>query len=223
MHTSVDKMFLPKKHYRLCLLEDHIEYREALLEALKSTEEFQIQGVFSNAEDTLEHLQTAEAPDVLIIDLGLPGMDGLDAIRDISTLAPDTKILVLTVFDNKQKVFQALGAGASGYLTKADGLGAIMKGIEDICHGISPLSAEIATMVFNTFSRVKPVSSENDLSERERKVLVELSKGYSRKQIAEELCISIHTVNTHIRTIYHKLQVHNVSGAILKASTAGVL
>lgn len=208
---------------RICLLEDHVEYRESLLEALESVEQFEIAAVFSNAEDALEHLEASEAPDVLIIDLGLPGMDGLDAILKICEIAPETKILVLTVFDNKQRVLQALGAGASGYLVKADGMKAIVKGIEDICHGISPLSAEIASMVFNTFTNVKPASEENDLSEREKDVLVELSKGLSRKQVADQLDISIHTVNTHVRTIYQKLQVHNVSGAIRKASAAGVL
>lgn len=213
----------PAPQTRLCLIEDHVVFRESLCEALESVSHFKIQSVLSNAEDALEYLKESEAPDVLILDLGLPGMDGLDAIPLIRKIAPDTKILVLTVFENKARVFQALGAGASGYLIKSDGLDAIVQGILDACHGTSPLSAEIATMVFNTFSNFKPALPENDLSERESQVLQELSKGLSRKQVAESLNLSRHTISTHIRSIYHKLQVHNVSGAISKAQSMGII
>ena len=208
---------------RICLVEDHIEYRESLEEALNSTEELTVEQVFSNAEDALEYLKQGTAPDIIVLDIGLPGMDGLSAIPQMRQTAPETTLLLLTVYDNKPQVFQALGAGASGYLVKSDGIDAIVKGILDICHGISPLSADIATMVFNTFSKFKPSSPENDLSDREKDVLTALSKGLSRKQVAEELHISLHTVNTHIRTIYQKLHVHNVSGAISKASSLGIL
>ncbi len=208
---------------RVCLVEDHVEFREALSDSLNATGRFEIEATLSNAEDALEHLKDQGAPDVLILDLGLPGMDGIDAIPLIRKAAPETKILVLTVFDNKTRVFQALGAGASGYLIKSDGLRAIVKGIEESCAGIAPLSAEIAKMVFDTFSNFKPASPDVDLSERESEVLRRLSEGLSRKEVAIKLHVSAHTVNTHIRNIYQKLQVHNVSGAVSKASSMGII
>ncbi len=208
---------------RVCLIEDHAEFRATLREALESTEKFAIDAVLSNAEDLFEYFNHSEPPEILILDLGLPGMDGLEAIPLIRKTAPDTKILVLTVFDNKARVFQALGAGASGYLIKSDGLKAIVQGIEDACHGIAPLSADIAKMVFNTFSNFKPASPEEDLSEREAEVLKQLSDGLSRQEVADKLFVSKHTIGTHIRNIYQKLQVHNVSGAISKAASMGII
>ncbi|MDF7825954.1 response regulator transcription factor [Pontiellaceae bacterium B12227] len=211
------------KQIRICLIEDHPDFREALCEALETTDRFEICATLSNAEDAFEYLKESEPPEILILDLGLPGMDGLDAIPLIRQSVPATKILVLTVFDNKARVFQALGAGAMGYLIKSDGLKAIVQGIEDACHGIAPLSAEIAKMVFDTFSTFKPASPEEDLSEREAEVLKLLAEGMSRKEVAEKLFVSKHTVSTHIRNIYQKLQVHNVSGAISKATSMGII
>lgn len=208
---------------RVCLIEDHAEFRETLSEELESTERFTIDAALSNAEDLFEYLNESQSPDILILDLGLPGMDGLEAIPLIRKTAPNAKILVLTVFDNKARVFQALGAGAHGYLIKSDGLKAIVQGIEDACHGIAPLSADIAKMVFNTFSNFKPASPDEDLSEREAEVLKQLSDGLSRQEVADKLFVSKHTVSTHIRNIYQKLQVHNVSGAISKAASMGII
>ncbi|WP_372808507.1 response regulator [Pontiella sp.] len=213
----------PTAPTRICLIEDHADFREALLEALESTGRFDICATLSNAEDAFEFLKESAAPDVLILDLGLPGMDGIDAIPLIRKAAPETTVLVLTVFDNKARVFQALGAGASGYLIKSDGLKAIVQGIEDACHGIAPLSAEIAKMVFDTFANFKPASPETELSERETDVLKLLAEGLSRQEVADKLNVSKHTVSTHIRNVYQKLQVHNVSGAISKASSMGII
>jgi DNA-binding NarL/FixJ family response regulator len=214
---------LPPKRIRIALVEDHADFREALCEALESAGRFNIDATLSNAEDAFDYLKDSEPPEILILDLGLPGMDGLDAIPLIRKAAPQTKILILTVFDNKARVFQALGAGASGYLIKSDGLKAIVQGIEDASHGIAPLSAEIARMVFDTFSNFKPASPEEDLSERETEVLNLLAEGLSRQATADQLFVSKHTVSTHIRNIYQKLQVHNLSGAINKASSMGII
>ncbi|MGD7652204.1 MAG: response regulator [Verrucomicrobiales bacterium] len=211
------------KTTRVCLVEDHAEFRETLRETLESTAKFQIDAVFSNAEDAIDYLHEESAPEVLILDLGLPGMDGLEAIPLLRKAAPETNILILTVFDNKVRVFQALGAGATGYLIKSDGLKAIVKGIEESCEGIAPLSSEIAKMVFATFSKFKPASPEAELSSRETEVLIQLANGLNRQEAADALSISKHTINTHIRNIYQKLQVHNVSGAINKAATMGIV
>ncbi len=213
----------PNEPIKACIVEDHIDFRTILCDAMKSTDRLHCQAAFSNVEDLFDHLKEAEHPDLIILDLGLPGMDGIDAISHLRRLAPETQILVLTVFDNKTRVFQALGAGASGYLIKSDDLHVTVQGIEDAYNGICPLSKEIAQMVFATFSKFKPVSPEAELSAREIDVLEQLSKGKSRQEAADSLFISKHTINTHIRTIYRKLQVHNVSGAVSRAAEIGIL
>lgn len=168
------------------------------------------------------HFRSTEKPDVLVLDLGLPGMDGIDAIPKFHELCPEVKILVLTVFENKTRVFQALGAGAAGYLIKSGGLKAITQGIEDAHQGISPLSSEIAHMVFATFKAFKPTNPDAEITERETEVLQQLANGETRILIADNLNVSRHTVDSHIRNIYRKLQVHNVSGAIKKAAELGI-
>ena len=218
--SDADKPTAPTSVF---LIEDHADFREALREALESTENFEVCASVSNAEDAFEYLKANTAPEVLILDLGLPGMDGIDAIPQLRKLLPESKILVLTVFDNKARVFQALGAGADGYLIKSDGLEAIVKGIEDACHGIAPLSADIAKMVFDTFSTFKPAVADENLSSREIEVLKILAAGSNRKEAAEQLGVSSHTVNTHIRNIYKKLHVHNLSGATSKAAAMGII
>lgn len=207
----------------VCIVEDHAVYRDALCDAIESREQFVIDDAFSTAEDLFEYLEDETPPDLVILDLGLPGTSGIDAIPVIKRIAPTTMALVLTVYNNKAKVFQALGAGASGYLIKSSGMDAIVSGIEDAYHGISPLSAEIAAMVFNTFSQIEPQTTEATLSKREIEVIEQLAKGLSRQEVAESLSISFHTINTHIRKIYEKLQVHNLSGALSKAASMKII
>jgi DNA-binding NarL/FixJ family response regulator len=207
----------------VCIVEDHIDYRTILSEAMESTGRLRCQKAFSNVEDCLDCLAEGVAPDVIILDLGLPGMDGIHAIPLLRKAAPDSQVLVLTVFDNKTRVFQALGAGASGYLIKSDDLAVTIQGIEDAYNGIAPLSAEIAQMVFATFAKFKPASPDEQLSAREIDVLKKLATGQSRQEAADALFISKHTIGTHIKTIYRKLQVHNVSGAVTRAVEMGIL
>ncbi|BDS05913.1 DNA-binding response regulator [Oceaniferula spumae] len=214
----------PSEPINVCIVEDHIDYRTILSDAMASTDRLRCQEAFSNVEDILDHLKEgSNAPDIIILDLGLPGMDGIDAIPLLREAAPQTQVLVLTVFDNKTRVFQALGAGASGYLIKSDDLDVTIQGIEDAYNGIAPLSAEIAHMVFATFSKFKPSSPDEQLSSREIAVLSQLETGASRQEAADALGISIHTISTHIKTIYRKLQVHNVSGAVSEAIAKGLI
>ncbi|CAA6692189.1 MULTISPECIES: response regulator transcription factor [unclassified Lentimonas] len=205
------------------IVEDHIDFREILCEALESTNRLQCIGAFSNVEDALHRLKKSQAPNIIILDLGLPGMDGIEAIPLLREAAPETQVLVLTVSENKTRVFQALGAGANGYLIKSDDIELIIQGIEDAYRGISPLSADIAKMVYATFSRFKPSNPEDRLTSREIEVIQALAKGMSRKEAADVLNISINTANTHIRTIYRKLHVGNVSGAVKRALEIGLI
>lgn len=206
----------------VCIIEDHADYRKILLQAINATKTLVCGASFSNAEDALMHFEHSPKPDVLVLDPGLPGIDGIDAIPKFCKLCPDTKILVLTVFKNKTRVFQALGAGATGYLIKSGGMKSITQGIEDAFHGIAPLSAEIADMVFATFKAFKPANPDAEITGREAEVLQQLADGETRIIIADKLKLSRHTVDSHIRNIYRKLQVHNVSGAIKKAAELGI-
>lgn len=207
----------------VCIIEDHSDFRNTLRTAIDATASLQCENAFSNAEDAFEHLKESPAPDIFVLDLGLPGIDGIEAIPKLRELAPDSKVLILTVFENKTRVFQALGAGASGYLMKASGIKSIIQGIEDAHNGIAPLSAEIAQMVFATFSAFKPATHEAEISEREVEVLRKLADGSTRIEIADQLNVSRHTIDSHIRNIYRKLHVHNVSGAITKAAAMHII
>jgi DNA-binding NarL/FixJ family response regulator len=127
------------------------------------------------------------------------------------------------VYDNKPVVLQALAAGADGYLLKADGLETIMRGIREVIDGGAPLNSHIAKMILSTFSIAPPQSPDVDLTEREREILVMLSKGMIKKEIARAMNLSYHTIDSHVRNIYGKLQVHNLSGAVAKAMKYGLV
>ncbi|MGJ8651250.1 MAG: response regulator [Opitutaceae bacterium] len=213
----------PAKTIRICIIEDHTDFRKTLIAAIDSTETLTCEASFSNAEDAFEYFKSNPKPDVLVLDLGLPGIDGIEAIPQFCELSSEMKVLVLTVFENKTRVFQALGAGASGYLMKSSGLKSIVQGIEDAYNGIAPLSSEIAQMVFATFKAFKPATPEADISGREAEILKQLAEGDTRIAISETLQVSRHTVDSHIRNIYRKLQVHNVSGAIKKAAEMHII
>jgi DNA-binding NarL/FixJ family response regulator len=208
---------------RICIIEDHAEFRQRLLAAIESSEHLTCESAFSNAEDAIDYLKSHQAPDILVVDLGLPGISGIEAIPQFCKLCPETKILVLTVFENKTRVFQALGAGASGYLIKSSRMHSIIQSIEEAYHDIAPLSAEIAQMVFATFNAYKPTTPEANISNREMEVLQLLADGQKRNTIAISLGVSRHTIDAHIRSIYRKLQVHNVSGAIKKSIEQGLI
>jgi len=175
----------PKHHINICLVEDHIDYLNIFKDTIDSSDRLHCQASFSNVEDILDYFKEGNSvPDIIILDLGLPGMDGIEAIPLLRAAAEEAQILVLTVFDNKTRLFQALGAGASGYLIKSDDLDITIQGIENAFNGIAPLSAEIAQMVFATFSRFKPASVEKELSDREIDVLECMATGVSRQEAA---------------------------------------
>jgi len=160
---------------------------------------------------------------MIILDLAIPDMDSIDGIPKLREAAPDTTILVLTESNKKAQVFQALGSGASGYLIKSDDMDVIMKAIKAAQSGIALLSNEIAEMVFATFSSLKPINKEAKLSGREIDILQRLAHGLHRQEVADKLFISVHTVHTHVRTVYKKLKVHNLPGALNKATQMGLI
>ncbi|MEM8952826.1 MAG: response regulator transcription factor [Verrucomicrobiota bacterium] len=214
---------MPRQHTKLLIIEDNSTYRTALRYALESVDEIECLDDCQSYEAAQPALQSKNTPDVILLDLGLPGKSGLEAITEIRTTLPHTHILVLTQFDDKPKVFQAISEGASGYLLKTSPTEDIIKGIREVMNGGAPLNAQIAKMVLTTFNSSPPSQSETDLTSRESEVLRLLSDGFIKKEIADHLDISYHTVDMHVRNIYRKLQVHNLSGAVAKALKRGLL
>ncbi len=209
--------------HHVCLIEDHQDYRRVLQQAINSSDHLRCGFSFPSIESFIEGTGPRSQIDVVLLDLGLPGMHGVVGIPVIQDRFPKAKVLVLTVYDNKPVVLEALAAGASGYLLKADRLDTILRGIEEVLSGGAPLNSHIARMILNTFNAVTPATPEIDLTDRERETLSLLVKGFIKKEIADQLGVSYHTVDTHVRNIYGKLQVHNLSGAVAKAMRLGII
>jgi len=199
-------------------IEDNESYRRAIARVVDAAEGLSCPAAFANCEDALATLgSTREPPAVVLLDVGLPGMSGLDAIPLLIAAAPGVRIIVLTVFDDDDKIFRAICAGATGYLLKMSPVEEITAAIREVVSGGSPMNARIARRVLEMFARLAPPPTNYGLTERERGVLELMTQGLIKKEIASKLSLSIHTVDTHIRNIYEKLHVHTRSGAVAKA------
>ncbi|MBE7500106.1 MAG: response regulator transcription factor [Verrucomicrobiales bacterium] len=200
----------------ISLVEDNDQLRGTLSRLLARVEDFQFLTAYPNAEDALAGLPQ-ERPDVVLMDINLPGLNGVECVRRLKPLAPDTQIIMLTVYEDTDNIFNALAAGATGYLLKRTPRAELIDAIRDVRRGGSPMTAHIARKVVQSFQRAgtSPQPTEN-LSEREQQVLDCLSQGLIYKEIAEKLGISYETVHTYIRRIYEKLQVRTRTEAVAK-------
>jgi DNA-binding NarL/FixJ family response regulator len=202
----------------LWILEDHTALRRSLEMVFEEDAEIRCGASFGNADAMLKALRSADPkPDALLIDLGLPGRSGLDAIGEVRELSVDTMVVVLTVFEDDEKVFSAVCAGASGYLLKTACSDELICAVKGALLGGAPMSPKIARRVLEMFSRFVPKRAESGLTEREREILRMLVAGLTNKELAARLDLSVHTVDSHLRNIYGKLQVHNRSGAVARA------
>lgn len=201
----------------LAIVEDLAEVREGLKQFISLNPEFTILGTYQTAEDALRHIPQLN-PDIVIMDINLPGMNGIDCIRQIKKRTTRTQFMMFTVYENDEKVFEALKAGASGYLLKNTGLFQLIEALKDLHNGGSPMSANIARKLVSLF-REEHIDSEpaTGLSRRENEILQLLSKGLLYKEIADQLTISVGTVRQHIHRIYEKLHVQNRTEALNKA------
>lgn len=198
---------------RLILIEDHAEFRQSLFFLLNSEASFECVA-YADAETALKSFEN-QIPDIVVMDINLPGMSGIECTKTIREKYPDVQVIMCTVYEDDEKIFEALKAGANGYLLKRAAINEIFESIKSLHNGGSPMSPVIARKVVESF-QIKPTSSANELSNRENEVLDLISNGYRVKEISDKLCISINTVRTHIRHIYEKLQVQSRVEALNK-------
>lgn len=215
-----------KRKIRVMLVEDNPEYRAVISLALEGEPGIELTSQFGTAEIALRSLQDRslrKEPDLVLLDLRLPGMDGLDALPFFRSSVPDAKIIVLTQSDHEQDVLRAIVQGASGYLLKSSTLNQITDGIRTVMAGGATLDAGIAKFIMNTLqTRLPKGTIENVLSERELEILSLLGEGLVKKEIADRLGIGYATVDSHVGHIYEKLDVRNAPAAISKAYRLGL-
>lgn len=201
----------------IAIVEDLDEVREGLKQFISLNSEFNVMGSFATAEEALPAIPSLK-PDIVIMDINLPGMNGIECIRQVKDRSPFTQFMMFTVYENDEKVFDALKAGASGYLLKNTGLMQLIEALKELHNGGSPMSANIARKLVTVFrQQEKNMPSVEKLSHRENEILQLLSKGLLYKEIAEQLSIATNTVRQHIHKIYEKLHVQNRTEAINKA------
>ncbi len=206
-----------KPMVKVAIVEDDNEIREGLSVLINGSEGFQCVAAYLSAEDALSDLLKKE-PDVVLMDINLPHMSGIECTRKLKELRPDLSIMVLTVYDDDESIFESLKAGARGYILKKTPPAKLLESILELYNGGSPISSRIARRVVQTFQVLGTSSEEREnLSRRENEILAYLAKGYRYREIAETLFISIETVRTHVRNIYEKLQVRSRTEAVLKA------
>jgi len=208
------------------LVEDHPEYREAIELALEKDPALELTGQFGTAERALRSLKNAKGPsvpDVILLDLNLPGMSGLEALPLFSAARASARIIILTQSDREADVLKAITLGAAGYLLKSATLKQITHGIQSVHSGGASLDAKVAQFILKTLKTKLPRSQmEQVLTEREMDVLTLLAEGLVKKEIADRLCISTTTVVTHVSHIYEKLNVTNAPSAVNKAHCLGI-
>jgi DNA-binding NarL/FixJ family response regulator len=200
----------------VAIVEDNRDFRATLANYLDEAPGYRCVCACGSAEEALQKLPKL-APDVVLMDIHLPNMSGMACTRRLKDICPSIQILILTVYEDNERVFGALKAGASGYLLKRADPSDILRAIQEVKQGGAPMSSQIARQVVQSFREDKSeVSAVEKLSEREEEILQQLSKGYSTKEIADRTSVSVNTVRTHLQHIYDKLHVRSRTEAVLK-------
>lgn len=202
----------------VAIVEDDVPAREILAGWIRSADGFKLIGEYDDAESAVADLP-AKQPSVVLFDINLPGMNGIECVRKLKPKLPATQFLMVTVYEDANHIFDALAVGASGYLLKQTRRSELLEALKDVHAGGSPMSSQIARKVVQSFRRNETETAGGEsveLSQREREVLELLARGYLYKEIAEQLKISVQTVNTYIRRTYEKLHVRSRAQAVAK-------
>lgn len=202
---------------KVAIFDDSQERRECLQTIIESCEDFELVGVFEDCRNVKKDIALS-LPDVVLMDIEMPGVNGIEGVKVIKSQHPEIKILMQTVFEEDDKVFASILAGASGYILKKTDMEKVIEAVKDLYEGGAPMTPVIARKVLEWMKNHSADADENfNLTEREKEILSCLVQGFSYKMIADKCFVSYHTVNTHIKKIYEKLQVHSQSEAVAKA------
>jgi DNA-binding NarL/FixJ family response regulator len=202
---------------RVCIFEDSKNFRDGLADLIRLSPQFEFLGAFPDCSDIVEKLSTLR-PDVVLMDIRMPGMTGIEAVQIIKAKFPTTKVIMQTVYEDDERVTAAICAGASGYLLKNSPPQKFIDAVEDAFHGGAPMTGSIAAKVLAMFqNKFEVAKSDSGLSPREKEVLQKLVQGKSYKMIAADLEISYVTVRFHMKNIYDKLHVNSMTEAVAKA------
>lgn len=213
------------KLLRVICFDDNKNVRDSVSLLLSTTSNIKVVAAYESYENMNENIKTLEA-DIVLMDIDMPPVNGIEAVKKLRVEFPDLPVLMLTGFEDDEKVFSSLCAGANGYILKNIKMDSLIRHIEEVYNGGAPMTPVIARKVLNQFAKIQPVnpSEENyGLSKRERDVLQLLVQGKSYKIIADELFISYETVHSHMRKIYQKLQVNSIGEAVAKTITQKIL
>jgi DNA-binding NarL/FixJ family response regulator len=206
-----------QKTIRVAIVEDRREIREGLSVLISGTPGFDCAGSYRSVEEALEKT-SSQPPDIVLMDIGLPGMSGIEGLRIFKERYPKMLLIMLSVYDDDERIFDAMCAGASGYLLKKTPPARLLESIREVMEGGAPMSPEVASRVIALFREIRPPErAEYDLTPHETRLLKLLVEGHNYKTAAAELNVSVHTVSFHLRSIYEKLQVHSKSEAVAKA------
>ena len=206
-----------EKVLRIAIIEDERDIRESLAALINGTGGFQCVAKYGMMETALASV-AKDGPDLILTDLGLPGLSGIEGIERLREILPSTPIVVLTIYDNDDQIFAALCNGASGYLLKNTTPARLLEALHDAANGGSPMSPAIASRVIKLFREFKPIDNASyRLTPQETQLLKLLVEGHHKKTAAREMNISVHTVSFHLKNIYEKLQVHSKTEAVAKA------
>jgi len=209
----------------VAIVEDNKTIREGLAALISGTAGYDCVGSFPDCENFLNNMSKSDI-DVVLMDIGLPGINGIEGVKRARKINPALNILMLTVYEESSVVFEALCAGACGYLVKKTPPSRLLEAIKDIYEGGSPMSSNIARQIISVFHQKKSMNGNGidyELTAREKEVLKHLADGYNYQEIADKIFISVDTVRHHIRNIYKKLHVHSQSEAVAKAIRKGLI
>jgi DNA-binding NarL/FixJ family response regulator len=208
---------------KVAIVEDQPKIREGLRTLIDGTEGYRCAGTFRSMEEALDQI-ARDLPDVALVDIGLPGMSGIEGIRRIKDSHPSVAVLMLTVYDDDKRIFDAMCAGACGYLLKKTPPVRLLESLKEVLEGGAPMSPEVARRVIALFREIRPPEQVNyQLTPHETRLLKLLVEGHNYKTAAAELNVSVNTIRFHMRSIYDKLQVHSKSEAVAKALRSRII
>jgi DNA-binding NarL/FixJ family response regulator len=207
----------------VAIVEDQPKIREGLRSLIDGTDGYRCAGSFRSMEEALDQI-AFDLPDVALVDIGLPGISGIEGIRRLKEAHPSMAVLMLTVYDDDKRIFDAMCAGASGYLLKQTPPARLLECIKEVLEGGAPMSPEVARRVVALFREIRPHDqADYQLTPHEIRLLKLLVEGYNYKTAAAQLDVSVNTIKFHMRSIYDKLQVHSKSQAVAKALRARII